>query len=123
MPRPIKLTAGEVATMAQLAGVSPALAVTAWQQGALGQSVDEVQEKLGSMRSAEFEDEMPEPTGMLDPQQLGSEDNIPRFGGQAMTPMQSSYDTFDPQLNQIGSNNYDFDRYIRNLVEEEFNNV
>jgi hypothetical protein len=51
---------------------------------------------------------------------MDEEMQIPGF-----TPAQPnmlSFNQFDPQMNAMGSRNYEMDRYIRRLVDDEFNN-
>lgn len=75
-------------------------------------------------RARQFESELGteeiEPPAEM-PMEMGNASNIPGYTG----PMNSNvtpYDSFDQETNQMGSANYELDRYIRRLVDEEFDN-
>lgn len=146
--KPIRLSEDEVATAAQLAGVPSALAVAVWQdkgfksvdrmhealelladglrlagndwQGALehyysgGQMPGNVLAQANSMKEMYNEPLTDDVLGEVVTEEMGYTGSV----NGSMVP----FNYYDETSDTMGRDNYSLDRYIRGLIEEEFNN-
>lgn len=123
MAKYIRLTADEVATAAELAGVPPELAVAEWQQGgkrfaasAAEDPVENMQDGLAALAADTAEDEPDEPDDDTD----DSAPDIPGYTGPVENNSMVPYAQDAEAMNTQGSDDYDLNQYIRKLVDEEF---
>lgn len=138
MAKYIRLTVDEVATAAELAGVSPDVAVATWLKGGKrfpGNSDPDPVENMhaGLMALADQSRSADQEFGAGEPDDEGTEegtgsantdeaDDMPGFTG-PMNGAMTQYDgQHDDAMNTQGSNNYDLEQYIRQLVDDEFKN-